>query len=490
MKATKETLSPTRVKLTVEVPFDELKPSVDAAYRKLARDVRVSGFRPGKVPPRILDQRLGRGTILEEAIHSALPRFYTDAVRQEEVDVLSQPEVDISSFADGAPLVFTAEVDVRPEIALPEYGTVEITVDAAEVTEEQVQAHLTTLRERFAVLRPVERPVQAGDFISLDLTATVDGETVEGADAAGLSYEVGSGDLVEGLDEAITGVSEGESRTFQTELLAGEHAGKSAEVTATVRGVKERELPELDDDFATTASEFDSLAELLEDVRASLGQGARLNQLNQARERILDDLIERLDVPVPESVLDSEVEAREHRLSHELERLGLERAAYLESLGQSEQEYLDELRRLGARALRSQFILDAVINIEQIGVEQGELMEQIIGRAQRAGLSPEVFAQQISQGEGLASIMADTLRGKALTFLLEQVKVVDAEGNAVELDLPRRPEPAVDDVDDAADADAGSAYDADVDDVDGDARDDDDDDEVAGDTQVGPTPGV
>ncbi|WP_131785390.1 trigger factor [Protofrankia symbiont of Coriaria ruscifolia] len=501
MKATKETLSPTRVKLTVEVPFDELKSSVDAAYRKLARDVRVSGFRPGKVPPRILDQRLGRGTILEEAINSALPRFYTDAVRQEEVDVLSPPEVGISSFSDGAPLVFTAEVDVRPDIALPDYDGLEVTVDATEVTEEQLQSQLTTLRERFAVLKPVERPVQAGDFISLDLSATVDGEAVEGADATGMSYEVGSGDLVDGLDEAVTGASEGESRTFQTELLAGEYAGSSTEVTVTIRGVKERELPELDDDFATTASEFDSLEELLEDVRERLDRGARLNQFNQARERILDSLIEWIDVPVPESVLDSEVEAREHRLFRELERLGLDRDSYLESLGQTEQEYRDELRQLAAKALRSQFILDTVINAEQIGVEQGELMEQVIGRAQRAGLSPEVFAQQISQGEGLASIMADTLRGKALNFLLEQVKVVDAEGNAVELALPRRPEAAAEaddaEADDEAEGVEEGAVAASADAGGSDARgaaasdtatDTDGSDAVAGDVSVSPAP--
>ncbi len=489
MKATKETLSPTRVKLTVEVPFDELKPSVDAAYRKLARDVRVSGFRPGKVPPRILDQRLGRGTILEEAINSALPRFYTDAVRQEEVDVLSPPEVGISSFSDGAPLVFTAEVDVRPDVALPDYDGLEIAVDAAEVTEEQLQSHLTTLRERFAVLKPVERPVQASDFISLDLSATVDGEAVEGADATGMSYEVGSGDLVDGLDEAVTGASEGESRTFQTELLAGEHAGSPAEVTVTIRGVKERELPELDDDFATTASEFDSLEELLADVRERLDRSARLNQLNQARERVLDSLIERIDVPVPGSVLDSEVEARERGLSHELEQLGLDRDAYLQSLGQTEQEYLDELRRLAARALQSQFILDAVINAEQIGVEQGELMEQVIGRAQRAGLSPEVFAQQISQGDGLASIMADTLRGKALNFLLEQVKVVDAGGNAVELALPRRPEPTAEADEDAEESAVVASTDAGGDASSGaGASATDSTDAVAGEVSVSPTP--
>ncbi|WP_239332087.1 trigger factor [Frankia sp. CiP3] len=431
MKATKETLSPTRVKLTVEVPFDELKPSVDAAYRKLAREVRVSGFRPGKVPPRILDQRLGRGVILEEAIQNALPRFYTDAVQQEDVDVLSRPEVGISSFEDGAPLVFTAEVDVRPDIVLPDYDGLEVIVDALEVTDEQVDAELTTMRERFAVLKPVERPVQTGDFISLDLSATVNGEVVEGAEAAGMSYEVGSDTLIDGLDAAVIGAGEGESRTFVTELLAGEFAGSSAEVTATVRGVKERELPELDDDFATTASEFDSLAELLADIRERLVRDAERNQLGQARERVLDALIERVDVPLPVSVLDGEVEAREHRFVHDLERMGVDRETYLRTLGRTDEERLDDVRRLVEKALKSQFILDAVIDAERFGIDQGELMEQVIGRAQRMGMSPEVFAQQLAQGDGLSAIMTDTLRSKALAFLLRQVKVVDTAGSEV-----------------------------------------------------------
>ncbi|WP_322747293.1 MULTISPECIES: trigger factor [unclassified Frankia] len=474
MKATKETLSPTRVKLTVEVPFDELKPSVDAAYRKLAREVRVSGFRPGKVPPRILDQRLGRGVILEEAIQNALPRFYTDAVQQEEVDVLSRPEVDISSFADGAPLVFTAEVDVRPDISLPDYHGLEVTVDAVEVTDEQVDELLTTMRERSAVLKPVERPVQAGDFISLDLSATVAGEVIDDAEAAGMSYEVGSESLIDGLDAAITGAGEGESRTFATELLAGELAGSVAEVTVTVRGVKERELPELDDDFATTASEFDSLAELIADIRGRLVREAEIGQLGQARERVLDVLIERVDAPLPDSVLDDEVAAREHRFAHELERMGVDRAAYLETLGQTDEEHLADVRQLAAKALKSQFILDAVINAEQLRIDQGELMEQVISRAQRMGVSPDVFAQQLTQGDGLSAIMADTLRNKALTFLLRQATVLDPAGSEVELALPAPWVPGAsaaedaavveDDLDDDLDKDLDDDLDDDVDD--------------------------
>ncbi|MCM3924089.1 trigger factor [Frankia sp. AiPs1] len=447
MKATKETLSPTRVKLTVEVPFDELKPSLDATYRKLARQVRVSGFRPGKVPPRILDQRLGRGVILDEAVQEALPQLYSEAVQAEEVDVLSRPEVDITEFADGGQLVFTAEVDVRPEVALPEFADLSVTVDAVEVTDEQVEEQLGALRDRFAQLQPVERAVQTGDFVSLDLSAQADGKPIEGAEATGLSYEVGSGNLVEGLDEAIVGAADGDSRTFTTELLAGDQAGQQAEVTATVRGVKEKELPALDDDFATTASEFDTLDDLRADVRTRLEQSRRTEQVGQAREKLLESLLERVEVPVPDSLLAGEIEAREHRLSHELENIGTDRASYLETLGQSAEEFDAEVRETAGKAIRSQFILDAVIDAESIGIDQGELMEQVIYRAQRSGLQPDVYAQQLAQGEGLQALMADVLRTKALFLLLENAKVVDGEGNPVELALPARPEPDADEDD-------------------------------------------
>ncbi|THJ73894.1 trigger factor [Candidatus Frankia alpina] len=457
MKATKETLSPTRVKLTVEVPFDELKPSLDATYRKLARQVRVSGFRPGKVPPRILDQRLGRGVILDEAVQEALPQLYSEAVQAEEVDVLSRPEVDITEFADGGQLVFTAEVDVRPEVVLPEFSDLQVTVDAVEVTDEQVEEQLGALRDRFAQLQPVERAVQTGDFVSLDLSAQADGKPIEGAEATGLSYEVGSGNLIEGLDEAIIGAADGESHTFTTALLAGEQVGEQAEVTATVRGVevtatvrgvKEKELPALDDDFATTASEFDTLDELRADVRSRLEQSRRTEQVGQAREKLLESLLERVEVPVPASLLEGEIEAREHRLSHELENIGTDRATYLETLGQSAEEFDAEVRETADKAIRSQFILDAVIDAESIGIDQGELMEQVIMRAQRSGLQPDVYAQQLAQGEGLQALMADVLRTKALFLLLENAKVVDGEGTAVELVLPARPAPDDDEADD------------------------------------------
>ncbi|MBX6391069.1 MAG: trigger factor, partial [Frankia sp.] len=388
MKATKETLSPTRVKLTVEVPFDDLKPSLDATYRKLSKQVRVAGFRPGKVPPRILDQRLGRSVILDEALQEALPQFYSQAVEAESVAVLSRPEVDITEFSEGSPIVFTAEVDVRPELALPPLDSLRVTVDKIEVTDEQVDNQLATMREQFAVLTPVERPVASGDYVSLDISAEVDGEPIEDATATGLSYEVGSGNLIEGVDEAIIGASEGESRSFETELLAGDKQGQTAQVTVVVRGVKEKELPELDDDFATTASEFDTLAELRADVRSRLERGRAFEQVSQARERLLEQMVETLDPPVPDSVLTAELEAREHRLGHDLEWFGATRETYLETLGQTAEEFEAEMRSSALKAIKTQFILDAIVESESLQVEQGELMEQIVFNAQRLGMAP------------------------------------------------------------------------------------------------------
>jgi len=443
VKATKETLSPTRVKLTVEVPFDDLKPSLDATYKKLSRQVRVSGFRPGKVPPRILDQRLGRGVILDEALQEALPQFYSEAVEAEDVDVLSRPEVDITEFTEGSPIVFTAEVDIRPQLELPAADSLRITVDKVEVTDEQIDTQLSSMRERFAVLTPVERPVASGDYVSLDLSATVDGEPVEDATATGMSYEVGSGNLIEGLDDALVGASEGDSRSFDTELLAGDRKGQTAQVTAVVRGVKEKELPELDDDFATTASEFDTLDELKADLRERLEGTRKYEQVNQAREKLLEQLIETVDVPVPDSVLASEIEAREHRLGHDLERFGVDRDTYLKTLEQEPEEFDAQIRDSAVKAIKSQFILDTVVRAESIGIDQGELMEQIVLLAQRSGVAPEQYAQQLAggNGTGLTALMSDIMRNKALLHLLREATVVDGDDNAVTLELPESAEP-------------------------------------------------
>lgn len=437
MKAVKEALSPTRVKLTVEVPFEDLSGSVEAAYRKLARQVRVQGFRPGKVPPRILDQRVGRGVVLDEAVQDALPKFYAEAVREQQVDTLGRPVVDISSFADGAPLVFTAEVDVRPEFPLPDYRGLAVTVDDVSVTEEEVDEQLRGLQDRFAVLEGVERPVQPGDFVSIDLDATVDGRTVPGAQTSGLSYEVGSASLLPGLDDALTGASAGETRTVTTRLVAGEFADRDAEVTVTLRSVKRKVLPDLDDDFATTASEFDTLAELRESIRARLERLRRLDQALQARDRALQALVAQAAVPLPESVLAAEVEGRMHDLGHQLEEAGLTMQAWLEQEGKTREELDAQVREGAAASVAAQFVLDAVASAEEVSVTEAELTAQLVRRAQQAELPPQRYVEQLQQSGQLPALFAEVRRSKALALVLEQARITDASGRPVDLSALR-----------------------------------------------------
>ena len=462
MKATREALSPTRIKLTVEVPFDELRPSVDAAYKKIASQVRVPGFRPGKVPARIIDQRVGRGHILDEALQEALPRFYSEAVESESLDVLSRPEVDVAEFADGAPLVFTAEVDVRPEIELPSTEGLVITVDDVAVSDADVEEQLDSMRDRFSTLQPVERPVAEGDYLTIDLAASVDGETVEGAGANGMSYEVGGDNVIAGMDEALIGAVEGDQRTFQTELQAGEFAGRTADVSVTVRSIKEKVRPDLDDDFATTASEFDTLDELVGDVRTRLERVKRLEQGMQARDRVLERVLELTDVPLPESVVQSEVEAREHSLGHQLEQVGLDRDAYLTAENKTAEEFGAEVREGSEKAVKAQFVLDALASREELNVSQEELTDHLIRRAQQSQMAPQEFANQVMQQGQVGMLMAEVVRGKALATLLESATVTDASGRPVDL----------------------AALSADADQLEAEALEDDDldDDELAGDT--------
>ncbi|MDQ1705794.1 MAG: trigger factor [Frankiaceae bacterium] len=461
MKSAVETLSPTRVKLTVEVPFEELKPSLDTAYRKIGQQVRVKGFRPGKIPPRIVDQYVGRGTVLEEAVNEALPKLYGDAVRDNEVDILGHPDIEVTQFADGDQLVFTAEVDIRPEIELPDYEGLPVTVDDAEVSDEQVDEQLGGLRERFATLKGAERPAQLGDYVSLDLSATAGGEPIEDATATNLSYEVGTDSLVSGLDDAIVGLSAGESKEFETQLRTGDHGGESASATVTVRSVKEKEVPALDDDFAQTASEFDTIAELRDDIRERLSRIGRLQQGVQARDRALDALLERVDVPMPEHVLSDEVSYRKRTMDQQLQAAGIAKEAYAQMEGKSVEEIDQELEDGAKQAIRAQFVLDAIARKEELQVGEAELTDQIVRRAQQAGLRADEYAQQVVSSGQLGSLMSEVLRGKALAAVLEHATITDSSGRPVDLDSLTKEFDPVDDGAFGADDDEDTAADAD-----------------------------
>ncbi|MGH3410503.1 MAG: trigger factor, partial [Streptosporangiaceae bacterium] len=333
MKTDVEELSPTRVKLTVEVPFDELKPNLDQAYREVARQVRIPGFRPGRVPPQVIDQRVGRGAVLEQAVNEAVNEFYGKALAEHDVFALGQPDLEITKLDDGKELAFTIEVDRRPHFDLPDFDGLPVTVDDAEVTPDQVEEYLGSLRERFASLKGVERPVENGDYVSIDLAASVDGEAVEDAQASGISYEVGSGNMLDGLDESLIGMSAGDTATFTSELAGGQLAGMAADVQVTVNSVKVKELPVLDDEFAQSASEFDTIGELRAGTRKQLEQMRRAGQAGQARERTLDAVLEQVDIPLPDSIVEAETQARRDSLESRLSQAGMNLDAYLEGSG-------------------------------------------------------------------------------------------------------------------------------------------------------------
>ena len=441
MKSTVENLSPTRVRLAVEVPFTEIEENVAAAYKKIGSQLRVPGFRPGKVPARIIDQRIGRGAVLQEAVNDALPRVYTEAAREHELRPLGQPDIDVTNLDDGNSLSFTAEVDVRPEITLPDLDGLEVTVDDAEVTDGDVDEQLQALRDRFGTLTGVDRPVQAGDYVSIDLAASVDGEPVEDGTSKGLSYEVGRDDLIPGLDDAVTGLSAGESAVFPTTLHQGEQAGAEASVTVTVNSVKEKQLPELDDEFAQLASEFDTIDELRADLRTRLGRAKALEQGSQARDRLLEKLLDLIEFPVPASAVEAEVESREHDVVHSLGHDDALFERYLQMQGQTREEFTAELREGAEKSVRAQFILDALADATDVQIGDAELTEYIVRQAARYQMPPQEFANQVVQGGSLPALVGDVRRGKALAQVLESAAVTDASGNAVDLSALSTPEP-------------------------------------------------
>jgi trigger factor len=442
VKTDVEELSPTRVKLTIEVPFEELKSSLDKAYREVARQVRVPGFRPGRVPPRIIDQRFGRGVVLEQAVNDAVPQFYGQALQEHEVFALGQPELEITKLDDGKELAFTAEVDVRPKFDLPELAGLPVTVDSAVVTPDEVEEYIGGLRERFASLKTADRPVENGDYTSIDLSASVAGEPVEDAQASGLSYEVGSGTLLDGLDEALLGMSAGESTTFSTELAGGKHGGEQADVTVTVHSVKIKELPELDDEFAQSASEFDTLGELRAGTRTQLEAVKRMQQARQARDRALDAVLAKVDIPLPDALVQGEIDARRANLDEQLERAGTTREAYLQSSGQTGQQLEADMTEGARKSVKAGFVLDQLAQNEDLNVEQDELNSYVIEQAYRMGVQPDRLAQEITEHGQIGSVVADVLRGKALNLITERVAVTDDAGKPVDVSAALRPDTA------------------------------------------------
>jgi trigger factor len=453
VKSAVETLSPTRAKLTVEVPFEELKPSLDAAYKKIAQQINIPGFRKGKVPPMVIDRQVGRGAVLDEAINDMLPKKYIEAMQENSLTPLAQPDIEVTKFEDNETLEFTAEVDVRPEITLPAYDGLEAEVADVEVADSDVDEQVKVLRERFATLTDVERPATEGDFVVLDLKATQDGEVIEGAEVTGMSYQVGRGGMLEGLDEALEGMAAGDAKTFTSELVGGDLVGQEVVVEVSVSQVQEQELPDYDDDFAQLASEFDTVDELTADIRERLGRGKRLEQAAEARDAVLEQLLEKAEVPLPETLVTDELNARRANIEQQLGYAGIPMDKYLEDEGQTLEEFEADLERRVRDAVAAQFLLDEIAKKEEIGVDQAELSEHLVRRAQQAGQNPQEFANHMFEHNHIPDLVQEILRGKALANVVESATVRDASGNVVEL-KNLRPDGTIGEPEPAAEAEA------------------------------------
>jgi trigger factor len=433
VKSAVETLSPTRAKLTVEVPFEELKPSLDAAYKKIAQQINVPGFRRGKVPPMVIDRQVGRGVVLDEAINDVIPSKYIEALQSNDLEPLAQPDIEVTKFEDNDVLEFTAEVDVKPEVVLPSYDGLEAEVEDVTVTDADVEEQVQSLRERFASLTDVDREAADGDFVVIDLKATQDGEIVEGAEVAGMSYQVGRGGMLDGLDEALAGMQAGDEKTFSSQLVGGDLVGEDVQVAVSVSKVQEQELPELDDDFAQMASEFDTVDELTADVRERLGRGKRLEQAAAARDAVLEKLLEQVEIPLPEGIVTEELNARRQSVEQQLMYAGITMEKYLEDEKQTVEEFEADLERRVRDAVAAQFILDEVAKKEELGVDQNELSQHLVRRAQQSGQDPQEFANHMFEHNHVPELVQEILRGKALATIVESATVKDASGNVLDL---------------------------------------------------------
>lgn len=432
MKSTVEQLSPTRVRINVEVPFAELEPDFQRAYKELAKQVRLPGFRPGKAPAKLLEARIGREAMLDQIVNDALPSRYGQAVAESDVQPLGRPNIEVTKKEYGQDLQFTAEVDIRPKISLPDLSALTVSVDPIEIGEDDVDAELQSLRTRFGTLTAVDRPVAVGDVVSIDLSATVDGEDIPNAAAEGLSHEVGSGRLIAGLDDAVVGLSADESRVFTAKLAAGEHAGQEAQVTVTVRSVKERELPESDDEFAQLASEFDSIDELRASLSDQVRQAKRAQQAEQIRNATIDALLEQVDVPLPESYVQAQFDSVLHSA---LSGLNHDEARFNELLveqGSSRAAFDAEARTASEKDVKRQLLLDALADELQVQVGQDDLTERLVTTSRQYGIEPQQLFGYLQERNQLPTMFADVRRELAIRAAVEAATVTDSDGNTID----------------------------------------------------------
>ena len=412
MKTDVEKLEETRAKLTVQVPYEDLKPEIDEVYKQVGKQVSIPGFRPGHVPTRIIDQRIGRGYVLEQAINERLGDYYGRALGEADLTPLGQPEVEVveTPAVEGKPggdLKFTAEVDIVPDFELPSLEGLSLEVSKLEVSDEDVEKELDQLRDRFASLKTVDRAAQDGDYTSIDMVAKIGDEEIDSV--SGVSYQIGSASMLEGMDEALNGMKAEETTEFKSTLKGGDHEGEEADVTLTLHKVKERELPEADDDFAQMASEFDTIGELRSDLRGNVEKMRRQQQALEAREKLQDYLVDNTDFPLPQAFIDSEVD----RLAD----------------GKEDADR-DELAETVKKQAKQQIIVDRIANERDVEIDPNELYQSIFEIAQMYGVDPMQLIKDQSQ---VAAMGQDLRRNRALVSALREVTVKDEEGTEIDL---------------------------------------------------------
>lgn len=439
MKTEVEELEPTKVKLNVEVSYQELEKEINRVYKQVGKRVSIPGFRPGHVPNAVLDRKIGRAYIIEETINNKLSDFYRQALEENKLRPLAQPEIDVNSTPNlegkpGGDLKFSATVEIVPQFELPSLEGLSLEVEKLEVTDDQVEQELDRLRERFASLKSVDREVQDGDFTVIDMVAKIDGEEVDSV--SGLSYQVGSDSLIEGIDEAVVGLKADESKTFTSRLKGEKYGDKEAEVTVSVNAVKERELPEADDEFAEMASEFDTIGELRTDLRENVAKMNLQQQAVEARSKLEDYLIDHTELPLPTGVVAAELEERTKNSED----------------GEADQ---DEVRQQIEKSLKRELILGKLAEEKQTEVEPRELYQSLFAMGQAYGFEP----MQILQDQNMmARISQDMRLNKALMEALQGVEVKDEAGNVLDLSEFLR---SGQDAQAAEDADANQVSDAD-----------------------------
>ncbi len=452
MKATVEPVEGNKVKLSIEIDGAEFEHEVDAAFKRIAREVRIPGFRPGKAPRKLLEARVGTEVARGDALEHALPRYYAEAVEEHDVDVIAPPEIDITAGREEGDVVFDAVVEVRPVLNIGGYDSLRVTIESPDVSDEEVGERVDRLRDSFAKLETVERPAQEGDHVTIDVAGSQGGEAMAGLTADDYLYEVGTGSVVPELDEQLTGAEAGAELTFTADHPDPEE--DPVDFRVVVKEVKEKVLPEADDAFAAEASEFESIDELRADLRKRLGMVKKVQGQMQIQQKTAEALAELVDAEIPEALVNTEMQQRLEDLAMRLQAQGMGVEQYLATTGQDQATFIEELRTTAAEGVKVDLALRAVVEAEQIDISDDELEAEFASVAERVGQKTAQVRKQLERNGQVSAVRSDLRKRKALEWLIEQVELVDGEGKTIDrADLEVEPEPAADaGADDAAEA--------------------------------------